>query len=672
MSEIGAISYGAACIAFAGLAMLAAVANLTIREGRAFVGASIATALWAALLSLSHAGSPVPDLFVLLAEILRHGTWLWFLLLLAPTPHPRRLRVGLLVLLAGWAVAAFLIPDGDAVLARGGLLAALTGLILLEQLHRNVTAAARRDLRFVAIGIGGLFAYDLFLFAQGELFRAIDPESWRARGIVNALLVPFLLVGARRIPHARLELFISRQFTLYTTAMLAAGVYLFLMAGVGFLVREYGGRWGEVARYAFLAGALGVLAALFGSSTVRQRINVFLSKHFYRGKYDYRLEWLRFIRTLSAADGTEVPVAAVQSVAQILGSPGGMLFRPADASRAFGPVAVWPAGSGIAREEYLVEADAPMLSFMQSRRWIIDLREYEGSPELYGGVTLPGWLTEDPRWRLVSPIFLGDRLIGFFVLLDPPATFRLTYEDRDLLNTAGQHVATLLAQQDADRRVAELSQFEAYNRLTAFVMHDLKNSAAQLTLLVRNAVRHKHNPEFIDDAVSTIAHTSDRITRLIENLRRESPAATVQPVDLQVAVGAAVERCAGRAPEPVLERIVTEPCMVSADPERLVAAVEHVIRNAQEAAGDHGRVSVALERTERRARITIADSGPGMDPEFVRTRLFRPFDTTKGGHGMGLGAYQARELARSVGGDVAIDTAPGAGTRFSFDLPLVT
>ena len=153
----------------------------------------------------------------------------------------------------------------------------------------------------------------------------------------------------------------------------------------------------------------------------------------------------------------------------------------------------------------------------------------------------------------MSPIFRLDALIGFFVLFDPPPPFELSFEDRDLLNTMGQHVATLLAQHDADRRVAELSQFETYNRLTAFVMHDLKNCAAQLTLVVGNAVKHRHNPEFIDDAIATIANTSERMTRLIEQLSRRGDDAARDARRCVLAERRsplAVERCQARRPRP--------------------------------------------------------------------------------------------------------------------------
>jgi putative PEP-CTERM system histidine kinase len=310
---------------------------------------------------------------------------------------------------------------------------------------------------------------------------------------------------------------------------------------------------------------------------------------------------------------------------------------------------------------------------MRSRRWIVDLAERAGKPSLYDHVAVPRWMEDDRRWRIVSPIFRLDQLIGFFVLFDPPPPFDLVFEDRDLLNTMGQHVATMLAQHDADRRLAEMNQFETYNRLTAFVMHDLKNCAAQLSLVVGNAVRHRHNPEFFDDAIATIANTSERITRLIEQLsRRATTPASAPPVRLSELVAAAVERCQARKPRPEFAAGEQCQCLVSADREQLVAAIEHVVRNAQDATGEGGKVRVSISDTATQARVAISDDGSGMDSEFVKHWLFRPFHSTKGAKGMGIGAYQARELALSLGGDVEVDSRPGSGTTFSFILPVTT
>lgn len=669
MPGLGVLGYAVAAAAFAGLAVLAFVSDRRLRQGKALVLAGSAGAVWAGLLAATEAGQAIPLWLVVLVETARYGSWLLFLLLLIPTKLPRVVLWLVGALLVIWPLFAFLLPNQERVLIRGALVASLIGLMALEQIYRNASETEQRDLQFLMVGIGGLFAFDLFLFSQAELFQGFDADSWHARPIVNTLLVPFVIVGARRLPNVRFELFVSRNVTFYTTACVAIGIYILVTAGLGFFIRQVGGQWGEAIRVAFLAGAIAVLLVLIASGNLRRQLRVFLSKHFYRTKYDYRVEWLRFIRTLSSASGSDVPVAAVCSVAQILDSPGGVLYRQLDGSAAFTPIGSWPASMDGSLAAGEIGAASQLVEFMRNRRWIVDLHELASDPERYENIEVPAWLAAERRWRLVSPIFLGDALLGFFLLLDPPPPFRLMFEDRDLLNTAGQHVATLLAQQDADRRVAELSQFETYNRLTTFVMHDLKNCAAQLSLLVGNAVRHKHNPEFIDDAIATIAQTSERMTRLIAQLRHRTAAAKTGPVKVLDALDLALERCRSRKPVPTTEVSAEASPVICADLERFAAALEHVIRNAQEAAGATGEVCVSVQVGAGRVNITVRDTGPGMDAEFIRSRLFRPFDTTKGAGGMGIGAYQAREFARSVGGDVVVRSSPG-GTSFAFELPL--
>ena len=286
-------------------------------------------------------------------------------------------------------------------------------------------------------------------------------------------------------------------------------------------------------------------------------------------------------------------------------------------------------------------------------------------------MALPQWLTGASRHPGRDAAAQLDKLVGFVMLFDPPPPFDLTYEDRDLLKTVGRHVATHIAQHDADRKLAESRQFEAYNRLTAFMMHDLKNSVAQLKLIVANAARHKSNPAFIEDAIDTIANAVERMTRLIEQLRGTPDVSRNARLDLGTIVQEAVGRTRDRSPEPRMN-VAGSSLEIVADGERLVSVLEHVIRNAQDSVGGagNGEVSVTLEQRETEAEIAIADTGAGMDARFVRERLFRPFDSTKGSKGMGIGAYQAREYVRALGGDVEVQSSPGRGTRFLIKLPL--
>jgi putative PEP-CTERM system histidine kinase len=675
MIALGLAGYSFATVAWLTLAGLLAIAirdNDTAVARRLLFAASV-SALWSLVLALDASPVQVPPWLVVALELARDGAWLFALLGIAPSALPRLLAPVAWTIFGAWALACVFIHPTEAAIAGGGIAFALLLLLVFEQLYRNSGAIAQRGLKFLAIGIGGLATYDLFLYAQSVLLHGLDAVTWVARGFVNAMLVPFLALGARRLPNSALRVFVSRQATFYTTTFLAAGVYLLVMSAAGYAIRRFGGEWGEAARGVFLVGAFAVLILLVTSAAMHRRLRVFLSKHFYANKYDYRVEWLRFSKTLSGSDEPDVFRASVHAVAQTLDSPGALLFVREESGRLFAPVAAWPLAPADLARVAPVPHDHDMVVFMQQRRWIIDLAERRAKPQRYDGAAVPEWIDEDQRLRIVAPIFHLDALVGFFVLTEPPPPFELVFEDRDLLFMMGQHVATLLAQHDADRRVTELSQFETYNRLTAFVMHDLKNCAAQLSLVVGNAAKHRHNPEFIDDAIATIANTSERITRLIEQLSRRGAESRPQPpVRLAEVVTLAVERCKGRRPTPSFLDASRCTSMVAAEREQLVAAIEHVLRNAQDATSESGSVSVDVADAGAHVRLTVRDDGIGMDAEFVRQQLFRPFHSTKGSKGMGIGAYQARELARSLGGDVEVESRPGAGTQFSFILPVAS
>jgi putative PEP-CTERM system histidine kinase len=490
-----------------------------------------------------------------------------------------------------------------------------------------------------------------------------------------------------------LNVFVSRHVVFYTTSFMVVGAYLLLMAFGGYLIRLYGGTWGRAAQLVFFVGAGAVLLALVASGNLRRRLKVFLNKHFYRNKYDYRIEWLRFIQTLSAPEeGVDTRDNAVRAIAQIIGSPAGVLFLRTEDGDAYKVAASWPPRPLEARREAPVAADDEMAAFLAKFQWVIDLRELDATPDAYQNISLPEFLRKRARYRLVVPLALGEQLLGFVALEEPPPPFKPNYEDRDLLKTVGRHVAVHLAQYEADRRLGESRQFEAYHRLTAFVMHDLKNLAAQLALIVSNAEKHKRNPEFVDDAIETIANSTGRMQRLIEQLQRREVQTLKRRVSLAEIARKACERCSSRAPVPACGG-VDEELWVEADPERLTMIVEHVIRNAQEATPEGGSVIVTVTGpgaeggtapgsepppigdTNNRllvptANLTVTDTGAGMTREFIQERLFKPFDTTKGSKGMGIGAYQVREYVQSLGGRVDVASEEGRGTRFTLRIPL--
>jgi putative PEP-CTERM system histidine kinase len=697
--SVGLLSYGLAAIGFLILTLLLAISWEGRAQGVRLIVACAVTALWASLFAVGSQFVVLSGSLVLLAEFLRYGAWFVVLTGLAASAGVARTAsrtshvawVGCVVFLF---VAPLLnrvglqLPNPVGLLSHAGLLLSLLGLILLEQIYRNASEGGRFALKFFVIALGVMLVYDLFLYSQAQLVRGIDAATWAARGLVIVLMVPLLAISARRNPHWSLNVFVSRHVVFYTTTFMAVGAYLLLMSFGGYLIRLYGGTWGRAAQLVFFAGAGVLLLMLMASGSMRRRLRVFLNKHFYRNKYDYRVEWLRFIQTLSQPEeGIDTRDNAVRAMAQIIASPGGVLFLRDDDDGAFKVAACWPTGDFTESRRFPVLApEEELISFLQQFEWVVDLRELRETPDAYQNIALPAFLQNASRYRLVVPLSHVEELIGFALLANPPEPFKPNYEDRDLLKTVGRHVAVHLAQFEADKRLSESRQFEAYHRLTAFVMHDLKNLAAQLSLLVSNAEKHKRNPAFVDDAISTIANSTTRMQRLIEQLQRREIQSLTRRVKLNDIARQACQRCAVRDPAPVCVGDDDE-IWVDADPERLAMIVEHVIRNAQEATDQAGSVTVSVgyegglgeaetADTNRlrvpSAVLSVTDTGIGMSHEFVQERLFKPFDTTKGSKGMGIGAYQVREYVQSVGGKVEVHSEPGKGTCISLKLPLST
>ncbi len=684
MSNIGIVSYAIAAGAFLILSLLLITSWRGRLQGAMLVSAAVMTLIWATLAALQatdHQGSPVLYVF----ETLRNALWYLFLLkLLGPDDAGgwlgRRLRKYFLlvcgvVLLQLVIVIITALDNQMGSLAVqlnspvfGFMLQAILGLILVEQLFRNTRPDQRWAIKFLCLGVGGMFAYDFYLYADALLFRQVSIPVWDARGMVVALVAPLVAVSAARNPRWSLDVFVSRSFIFHTTALLGTGIYLLIMAAGGYYIRLYGGDWGFVVQMLFFFGAAVLLLAIMFSGQARARLKIFLSKHFYNYKYDYREEWLRFIDKLSSGAPLEHwREQAIHALADIVDSPGGILWMKQETGH-YEPVA----HSALADEGAdRLAADQSLIHFLQDKGQVINFQEYQNSPEIYPGLVLPaGFCNLSQAWLLI-PLLMHTELLGFMVLACPRAPRSINWEDNDLLRTAGRQVAAYLAQLEASQALINVRQFEAANRLSAYVMHDIKNLVAQLSLMVSNAARHRDNPAFIDDMIATVENSVNKMNRLLDKLRAgEESQSDVAALDLVALLHEAVKTMSAGSPAPVLSGDIPR-LTVRADWDRLCAVIGHVIRNAQDATRADGFIRLSLQRSGGEVQIAVEDNGRGMNSAFTKERLFRPFDSTKGSAGMGIGAYECREYVRELGGEVQVKSCPGKGTVFQIRLPLV-
>jgi putative PEP-CTERM system histidine kinase len=683
-SALSAWSYGLAGVAYSALALYLLRVDTWRQPGltaaRLMFGAVVASALWG-WFGLADRFA-VTMLFIrlgALADLLTFACWFAFLLVLlrprddkAPAPGFASLKwIAAAAVMAGLLLQLMVvsktvgIDDTSRPVPLAWTLLAVLGLVLVEQLYRNLQEDSLWNAKPLCLGLAGAFLFDLYLFSHAVLFNSQDVDAAAIRGAVHALVVPLLALSTTRRRDWVSSLRLSRKAAFHTATLLIAGAYLLFIAAVGYYVRYFGGEWGRALQVGLVFVALVLLSTLALSGSVRAKLRVYLGKHFFRYRYDYREEWLRFTQTLSVQRSPQqMGEQVIRGLAEMLESPGGALWLKNPNDSLFRQSARW----NMAQSDETEDEASTLCAFMRRTGWVINLEEYRSIPRRYEGLTLPPWLLALRSPWLIVPLYAGEELIGFAVLASARTSVDVNWEVNDLLKTAGRQAASFLAQMQATEALLEVRKFDAFNRMSAFVVHDLKNIVTQLSLMMKNAKRLHANPEFQQDMLMTIENSLDKMRQLMLQLREgATPPGTAFGVDLVRVVQRIEAAASARGRQ--LELLVTDKVSTRGDEERLERIVGHLVQNALDATPADGRVWLELGRQAGQARIIVGDTGHGMTQDFIRERLFKPFQTTKSA-GMGIGAYESFQYVRELGGTIAVKSEPDAGTEITLLLPL--
>jgi putative PEP-CTERM system histidine kinase len=420
---------------------------------------------------------------------------------------------------------------------------------------------------------------------------------------------------------------------------------------------------------ALLAVMTVAAVVLLPSARARSWAKVKLAKHLFEHRYDYRTEWLRFTSTLgrTGADAPPLGERVVKAFADILEAPGGILLT-AEPSGATSAAAAWnwPERMRIGGD---VETSRRFWAELEQQGRILALDAYRhgwgDARDL--SLAIPQWIVdEDSAWVGV-PLIHHDRLFGLVLLAAPDYRRALDWEDFDLLRTAGRQAASSLAEAQTQDALSNARRFEEFNRRFAFILHDIKNLVSQLSLLSRNAERHAENAEFRADMIATLKGSVGKMNDLLARLspQAQARACRSQPQPLRPILSSAI--AAKRRDHDV--RLTGDGALwAMADAPALEQAVGHLLQNAVEASAPDAPVMVRVEAQGEDITVTVTDHGCGMDADFVQSRLFQPFVSTKAG-GFGIGSFEARSLVAAMGGRLTVDSAPGRGTSFTIILP---
>lgn len=648
------------------------------RQQIALIAALSATALWGIVTII---GGP-ESLWASSGETLRNIGWLGFLYALLSNvegnSHPRTIRMlfGALLFalliqpLIDFTLLAFLPGSVQAGMAAAKtvellrMIFAIGAIVLVHNMYTVSAPEARWGISLPMAALAATWMYDLNLYTIGYLSGDWPAEFIAMRGLFMTLLVPVFALATRRNSNWRIRL--SRSVTFQSVSLLAIGGYLFGMVLLATALQLVGGTYVRMAQITLIFAMSLAAMLILPSGKFRAWLNVVIAKNFFQHRYDYRAEWMRFAETIGfPSEAAPFHERVIKSLADIFEAPAGLLLTRDSESRLVlqarwnWPTADIPTYAGNSQTVPFFERTGHILLMDEVR---------EGEDDRVDHAAIPQWLYDETRAWAVIPLVHFGRLAGIAILAKPPIQRKLDWEDLDMMRVVGRQLASYLAEATSQEQLTESRQFEQFNRRFAFVMHDIKNLVSQLSLLARNAEKHASNPDFQADMIETLKSSVGKMNDLLARLSQHSQTrhSAIEPMDVEKTVSAVIH---GKRLIYPIETDFSPGLLAMADAGRVETILNHLVQNAIDATEDGSPIRVSAARQDDWVAIRVTDKGCGMSEAFVANQLFKPFESTKSG-GFGIGAYEARALAQSLGGHLHVDSRLGKGTRMTLLLPV--
>lgn len=666
--------------------MLAA-GMLLLAVERALLAAGLATFSPIQVLSWNRAR--------LLAEALLPGTWLLFSLSFGRANYRDFIR--------GWkwpAVAAFLLPivmaaafaddfllgatpvegSRDWMLPIGWsgrlysvafLLGSVAVLVNLEKTLRGFTGTLQWQVKFMIAGAMGIFSARICILSISLLYSALNTAFESLGSAALVIASSLMLLSLVRSSFSDVNIYLSRSALYHSVTALLVGLYLLAVGLISGFVGAFGKGLPLPLEYFLLFLALMGLALLLLSAKVRNRWRSWLMRHLKRPEHDYREAWSNFTRrTQSLVDIPQLSAAIARMVSETLDVPSVSLWL-LDEPRSRVELSASTAVSVAAADAHQV----PRAGFdgvgqaMCRQPFPVDL---EGPESELGAAIRSSGLPcfERERTRCCVPLCASGELVGFMTLGGRLSGGPFSLEDLDLLKMIADQAAGSILGLKLSERIRDAKQLEAFQTMSTFFAHDLKNVASTLSLTLRNMPDYLDDPDFRKEALRVIGQSVEKIKTLCSRLSvlRERIDLDLREMDLNGLVRATLAQFNGCLQDR-LETDLGEVPPVPMDPEQMQKVLTNLILNAGEASGDDGGIRVTTERHGRWAVLSVGDNGVGMSREFMERSLFQPFRTTKE-KGMGIGLFHSKMIVEAHGGRIEVESEEGQGATFRVLLPV--
>jgi len=553
------------------------------------------------------------------------------------------------------------------------LLSGFYGAWRLEQFWRGLNPARRWEYKTLVVGSFLVCGALAWASSYRLTFLDIVPKHLHLLAVLFLLAWALMVYGVARHRLLNRKIFISRKVIYSSVAPSLLGIYLLCFGMVSLVVRFFGLSLPYIVKW--LAVSVGfVCAGLYVcSGSLRRRVHFFISTHFYVNKYEYRDEWLALSRQLQGAmSEAEVVKALEQVLAESLYTSDVFIWL-GDSSRGYRLVSS-PENADPEKHQDTIPPENSLVGFFTTHsHFHLEEKEPDRAWKTVAEKNKP--LLSRRNLVLLSPISIGNQLVGLIGLGPEFTGGHYGNDDFDLLTALGNHTAAALLAVRMAEELAHVREQQAWDRLSAFVLHDIKNAATMLSLLRENTPEHIREPAFQEDMLEVLDDALRRMGRVEQRLGTLKDEVTPLRQDLEL--GPFLEDCSRRlkAKLPLTEISIEyrDEIRVSTDPELLLSILENLLLNAFEAQGEGTLVEISIERDDdsRQAVIEIVDNGPGIAEELLPDLLFEPFKTTKNA-GSGIGLWHVKRLVTALGGSVSAENRTEGGARFVIRLPLIT
>jgi putative PEP-CTERM system histidine kinase len=553
------------------------------------------------------------------------------------------------------------------------LLLLLSSVLILMNLERTYHASVgtmRWRIKFMILGLAVIFVVRAYSTSQAVLYHATDLSLQAVNSAAFLVGGIMVLRSLLREGHFDVDVYPSHTLLHNSLTVLTAGIYLFVVGVLAKIVAFFGGDASFALKAFIVLLALVLLTLVLLSDRVRLRTRRFVSRNFQRPFYDYRVVWRKFTQgTARHVDPTALSVEIVKMVSEIFQSLSVTVWLIEEGHEKLNLAASTSLTDERARELELDAAETaqtvavlnthpdPIDLDASVEKWAVALRRLQPDNFHKGGN------------RICVPLVAGGELLGVMTLGDRVSGERFSLQDLDLLKSIGDQIAANLLNIKLSQRLSQGKQLEAFQAMSAFFVHDLKNTASTLSLMLQNLPIHFNDPQFREDALRGISKTVTHINDLIKRLSLLREEISIQPVeaDLNTSVNEAL-KCLDATPTVELVKEFRPLAKIRLDPAQIQNVVVNLVLNARDAINARGQIRVETAQQNGWVVLTVTDSGCGMPPEFIQRSLFRPFQTTKK-QGIGIGMFQCKMIVEAHHGKIEVQSELNKGTTFRILLP---